>query len=500
MTQRYKTIGLAAAGLALIALIAALVFPNRQLETNNPQAGLPNAIMRSVDHGPYVHWREMYRGRAFTPIWLAGDVPSEDARSVMALLSQAGDEGLAISRYAFSAAPPKGASDHALVTFEMSLTRAALAYAHDMQFGMLKSAGLFEDVDLPVRRDDTLSNFTQAAAESSVADYLKSLEPQGMYQGLKAALRKYRGFAAHPWANVRSDDKAALAARLAAEGYIDSGAVAGIRAAALGEALKAYQTANGLDADGKLDRKTLGMLNISPTERVQQIVANMERWRWLPRELGRRYVMVNVPGASLALFENGVPNITSRVVVGAPDKPTPILATQVVAITINPIWHVPKSIVKNEIEPKLEKDPAYLDNKGMERTDDGDVIQPPGPQNALGTVKFEMPNEFDVYLHDTPAKQGFLSDDRALSHGCVRVERIAELAQQLSELSEGDLKQLIASGETRRQPIRSPVPIYILYWTAIPDGNRMGFRPDIYERDVRMSAAFAKSVELASIK
>lgn len=497
MSQTYKTIGFAAAGLALIALIAALVIPHGQQGRKNPQAGMPNAIMRAVDEGP---WRDMYRGRAFTPIWLAGDVPSDDARAVMALLSRAGDEGLSPSRYAFGRVPPKGAGDRALVAFEMSLTRATLAYAHDMEFGMLKPTRLFDDVSLPVRRDDTLSNFTQAAAESNVADYLKSLEPQGMYQGLKAALRKYRELAARPWASVSAGDKAALASRLAAEGYLDSGAVEGVRAAALVEALKAYQAANGLDADGKLDRKTLEMLNISPAERVQQMVANMERWRWLPRELGPRYVMVNVPGASLALVENGAPTILSRVVVGAPDKPTPILATQAVAMTINPVWHVPKSIVKNEIEPKLEKDPAYLDNKGMERTDDGDIIQPPGPQNALGTVKFEMPNEFDVYLHDTPAKQGFLSDDRALSHGCVRVEKVAELAQRLSGLTEDELKQRIASGETGRQPIKPPVPVYIQYWTAVADGNRVGFRSDIYERDARVIAALGKSVELASIK
>jgi murein L,D-transpeptidase YcbB/YkuD len=507
MTQARKTLGLAALGLAAFALITGVVFVTRQNASAVPEPGLQAAIRSSVDRAPYTRWHGLYQERAYTPVWLLPSGPSSDARAVMGLLTHAADQGLSAARYRVDELPAKGASKQTVAAFEMRLTRAAFAYAYDMQFGVLRPSKLFDDVSLAPRKDDALAQFEQAVSQGDVAGYLQSLEPQvGEYRALKAGLARYRQLAAHPWAEVRGGDKAGLAARLAAEGYVDANAVAAgqrLSPAALADALKAYQTANGLDPDGKLDGKTLAMLNVPPARRAQQIAVNMERWRWLPRVLGARHVMVNVAGASLVLVENGEAAVTSRVVVGAPDKPTPILATEAVAITVNPVWHLPKSIVEKEIEPKLADDPDYLENKDMERTPDGDIIQHAGPQNALGTVKFEMPNDFDVYMHDTPSKRGFLADDRALSHGCVRVERIGDLAQHVLQLSETDLSQKIASGETSRQPIKPAVPVYIQYWTAVPTATgTMGFRPDIYDRDTRMIEALAQisSPSLASAK
>jgi len=177
------------------------------------------------------------------------------------------------------------------------------------------------------------------------------------------------------------------------------------------------------------------------------------------------------------------------VVVGAPDKATPILATKAVAVTVNPAWHVPKSIVEKEIQPRLDTDPNYLEEKNM-ISRDGDLIQQPGPDNALGTMKFEMPNVFDVYLHDTPSKHAFLSDDRALSHGCVRVEAIHELVEKVLDIDHGKLEELVSAGETVREPIKQPLPVYIQYWTAIAGENHgIVFREDVYGRDARMISA-----------
>jgi len=507
MTQAQKTFGLAALGLALMAIIAAMIYvPQKGRRDAVAEAALQSAIMSSVDRGRSKPWRGMYEARAYKPIWLFGKNPSGDARAVMALLRRAGEQGLPASRYDVDVLPAEAPDDRTLAAFDVSLTRAALAYAHDMQFGVLRPGKLFDDVSLPARADDTLENFDRAAFDGGVADYLKSLEPPGAYGALKAALVRYRALAAHPWAGVRPGDTAGLAARLAAEGYLEGAAGANghrLSPTVLSDGLRAYQAANGLDPDGKLDEKTLAMLNISPADRAQQIAANMERQRWMPRALGERFIMVNVAGAALALVENGEAAVTSRVVVGAPDKPTPILATEAVALTVNPVWHVPKSIVENEIEPKLADDSGYLESKGMERTPEGDIIQLAGPQNALGSVKFEMPNGFDVYLHDTPSKRAFLSDDRTLSHGCVRVEKVLELAQRILGLTEDDLRQKIASGQTTRQPINPPVPVYIQYWTAVPGSTgTMGFRPDVYGRDAKMIAALGKmsSANLASAK
>jgi murein L,D-transpeptidase YcbB/YkuD len=202
--------------------------------------------------------------------------------------------------------------------------------------------------------------------------------------------------------------------------------------------------------------------------------------------LGARYILVNVPDASLVLMESGQPALTSRVVVGAPDKQTPILAARAVAVTINPAWHVPKSIVAKEIQPKLDQDSDYLEAKHMEM-ENGEVVQLPGPDNALGTVKFEMPNVFNVYLHDTPSKHAFLSDERALSHGCVRVEQIRPLVEHVLGISDDELQQAIAGGKTQAQRLNQPIPVYLQYFTAIArEDGRTGFRADIYGRDARM--------------
>jgi murein L,D-transpeptidase YcbB/YkuD len=224
--------------------------------------------------------------------------------------------------------------------------------------------------------------------------------------------------------------------------------------------------------------------------RAQQIAVNMERLRWFPHAPGIQYILVNVPGASLALMESGQPTLVSRVVVGARDKTTPILSTEAVSVTINPAWHVPASIVRREIRPKGS---GYLAAKNM-YVRDGQVIQRPGLGNALGVVKFEMPNDFNVYLHDTPTKKAFLSEDRAVSHGCVRVQQIRSLASHVLGLSEQDLQRLIARGRTDGLRLAAPIPVHIQYWTAVPrEDGHIAFLDDVYGRDARMIRAMFPS-------
>ena len=168
---------------------------------------------------------------------------------------------------------------------------------------------------------------------------------------------------------------------------------------------------------------------------------------------------------------------------GAPNKTTPILATRAVSVTINPAWHVPRSIVAREIRPKGS---GYLAAKNM-YMQDGEVIQRPGPGNALGRAKFEMPNGFNVYLHDTPTKKAFLESDRSLSHGCVRVQQIQPLVEHVLGMSDQELQILIARGRTDGRRLAAPIPVYIQYWTAIPrDDGHTVFREDVYGRDARM--------------
>jgi murein L,D-transpeptidase YcbB/YkuD len=434
-----------------------------------------------------------YQARNFAPIWFDGDNITADARQTIAILAEAGEDGLPPDRYKIPPIPAAKASDTVKAEFDQQMTGAVLQYAHDMRWGAISPATLFDDVSLPRETDDVSERLLLAARGGNVHTALRALEPQIREYGLlKVALKTYRAASRAVWPTVMAgtspNDLRQLEMRLQAEGYLVSGGARG-SPAAIQAALRAYQADNGLTADGKLTDRTVAMLNIPPDTRADQIAVNMERWRWLPRDMGQRYIMVNVPDASLVLVEAGTPALVSRVVVGAPDKPTPILEANAVAVTINPSWHVPKSIVEKEIQPKLEADPNYLADKNMV-SQDGDVIQQPGPDNALGTAKFEMPNPFDVYLHDTPSKHAFLSDDRALSHGCVRVEAIHSLVDKVLAMDDQKLQDLIAARQTIREPIPQGVPVYIQYWTAIARGDhRIVFREDIYGRDARMISA-----------
>jgi L,D-transpeptidase YcbB len=495
-----KPVLLGAYGLAVAMFVAVVVL----LFQTNPQVAQTG--VRPADHvaaqlqsrlqDKRTKIALIYQTRTFAPIWFGADGRlTADARETMTILAAAGEEGLPADRYRLPAPPAPNAGNEARAGFELRMTGAVLSYAEDMRWGATQPAKLYDDVSQPREQDDIAGRLLAAAQSGTVATTLRALAPQVReYALLKAALKKYR--ATKPWPVVMAgsspENLRQLQSRLQAEGFLPPGE-APVFAAALRTALTTYQTDSGLTGDGKLTDRTAAMLNIPAATRANQIAANMERWRWLPRDLGQQYIMVNVPDASLAVVEAGTPTLLSRVVVGAPDKPTPILTTKAVAVTVNPAWHVPKSIVQKEIQPKLEKNPNYLEEKNMVWRD-GDVIQQPGPDNALGTAKFEMPNPFDVYMHDTPSKHAFLSDDRAVSHGCVRVEAIHELVEKMARIEHGKLEELIAAGQTVRKPLAQAVPVYIQYWTVIARENRGPvFREDVYGRDARMiSAMFPK--------
>jgi murein L,D-transpeptidase YcbB/YkuD len=209
---------------------------------------------------------------------------------------------------------------------------------------------------------------------------------------------------------------------------------------------------------------------------------------------------VNVPAAWLSVVENGVPGLGMRAIVGAEKHPTPVLHARMNAVLFNPPWNIPTSIIKKEILPHLKRDPGYLDRNHYVRVNHNGASglqQLPGPDNALGRIKFELPNEYDVYLHDTPSHPLFSRAIRSLSHGCVRLENPRELAVYLlaGNKAAWGLKEIddaIAEGDTRRVPLTRSVPVYLLYWTAfVDDDGAMQFRDDLYGRDLRLAAAMA---------
>jgi len=267
------------------------------------------------------------------------------------------------------------------------------------------------------------------------------------------------------------------------------------------EAVKRFQRGNDLPATGTLDSRTAKELNGPPHDRqIELVMINMERWRWLPRDMGPAYVVVNIPDYQLHVFKGGQEIWTTRVVVGKPSMQTPVLSAQMKYITVNPTWNVPPSIVHNEYLPALAQDPTVLARMGLrvEYNRDGSIhiSQPPGDGNALGRVRFNFPNRFLVYQHDTPDKYMFSHETRAYSHGCMRVldpPKYAEVLLNIARPNEGwsaeRVRRMYGSAEQDIQ-FPTPIPVNLTYQTAfVDDAGQLQTRRDIYGLDSRMANA-----------
>jgi murein L,D-transpeptidase YcbB/YkuD len=228
---------------------------------------------------------------------------------------------------------------------------------------------------------------------------------------------------------------------------------------------------------------------------IADIVANMERWRWLPQDLGSRHIEVNLPEYALRVVENGKVIHQARVIVGKPETPTPIFSNRMQMVIVNPYWHIPPSIMKNEILPKLAADPNYATDRGYEVVYRGNSIsvrQPPGERNALGFIKFLFPNQHSVYLHDTPTRGLFARQERAFSHGCVRVDqpfKLGEIVLGADGYDEQRLRKMIGSGE-RTIKLKQELPIHLTYFTLFVDeAGRLQRREDLYGYDGKVRTA-----------
>ncbi len=263
----------------------------------------------------------------------------------------------------------------------------------------------------------------------------------------------------------------------------------------LSDAVKKFQDAHGLKATGLLQQTTIDALNGNKPDRVADIiVANMERWRWMPHDLGKTYVIVNLPDFTLRVIDDGKLAWTTKIVDGKPSTPTPIMSAEMKTITLNPTWNVPPSIVANEYLPLLRQDSTILARMGLNvsRNPDGTihVSQPPGPNNALGQIRFNFPNKFLVYQHDSNQKYLFANTMRAASHGCMRVEDPAKYAEVLLSIARpGDgytadrIRRMFGSSENEIR-FNNPIPVHLTYQTAfVDDSGKLQFRDDIYGRD-----------------
>jgi murein L,D-transpeptidase YcbB/YkuD len=265
------------------------------------------------------------------------------------------------------------------------------------------------------------------------------------------------------------------------------------------DAVKEFQRANGLPATGNLDSRTVRKLNGPGADRtIETIIANMERWRWYPRDLGEAHVLVNLPDFTLKVMHKGAQIWTSRIVIGEPSKPTPLLSERMTSITLNPVWHVPPSIVRNEYLPALARDRNVLARMGLHLSYNGgeaQITMPAGGKTPLGHINFY--NRFMVFQHDTPDQYMFAHAVRAESHGCMRVEHAAKYAELLFSLARPDehwtaerVKTMFGGAEQELQLEPAPVWLHLTYQTAlVDDDGKLQIRRDLYNLDRRTLAA-----------
>lgn len=421
---------------------------------------------------------------------------ADQAAALRAALGEAGSHGLPTT--AFLPAAPG----------EALLIEAAARYAQALRNGRLSLDQFTAEWSRRPARYDAAAELKQAIAQDRLQAWLASLPPPSpRYAELRSMLARYQRLAAAggwgaipagPALRAGADDPRvpALRRRLSVEVADVPAGQGTVYDDALVRAVTAFQASHGLDPDGVLGPATLAELNVPVEARLAQIRANMERRRWASRTEAPKRIEVNIADQSLVLFEGGRPTLTMRTVVGRPANRTPMFDDAIERVAFNPPWNVPRSIATKEILPKLAKDPGYLTrNNFVVQPGPGPVSvrlqQRPGPESALGLYKFDLPNAFDVYLHDTPAKSLFARPQRAFSHGCIRVEKPAELARALlagnPSWPESAIQAALDSGKTTFAPLQAPVPVSIGYWTVFVDAwGAPQFRRDLYGWDAQL--------------
>jgi L,D-transpeptidase YcbB len=465
-------------------------------------------IDRIIDRKSKAAVEAFYAARNYAPIWVENGAESARAKAAATYLAGVSADGLDPSDYPI---PSFANSDPgALADVELKLTASVLTYARHAQTGRVHysrvSADIFYDLS-PAEPGAVLGKLADAKNVGEALDGFNP--PHAGYKALKAKLAEIRGRTGEPGRARMAFGKTLkpgmedprvplLRERLGIAG--DDANTTYDKA--LSEAVKAFQRQRDLAPTGILNNTTVEAFNGPRRDRESDIIiANMERWRWLPRDLGRAYVMVNIPDYTLRVMDRGSMVWTTKIVAGQPgEKATPLLSETMKYITVNPTWNVPPSIINNEYLPALAQDPTVLDRMGLklEHNRDGSVhiYQPPGEANALGRIRFNFPNKFLVYQHDTPDKHLFAKDRRAFSHGCMRVQfpdKYAEVLLNIANPKDGytieKIHRMYGTGE-RDIHLTTPIPVHLTYQTAFVDETgHLAIREDVYGRDARLLAA-----------
>lgn len=478
--------------------------------------------------------RSFYAGRDYAPAWNSGPGFKPLAGELLGVIRSARRQGLSPAVYherliEQAAKTPYGQySARGKAGVDLLMSDALLGYATDLLYGRAAGAdskGSAIDAPEDVNLDHTVA---QALSSGRLEGLVRRLAPvPAAYGRLQDALARLRSLeplerplrlperTLHP--GDSGSEVVALRGRLALLGDLPPADENGsdVLDPPLVAAVKHFQSRWGLEPDGTVGRKTRAALEVPLSKRIEKIKLNLERWRWLPRDPGDRYIIVNIAAQELRVIENRRSTLSMRVIVGKPFRRTPSFASRITEVVLNPYWRVPRSIAVNEILPILRRDPDYLEREHMEvlRESGTETVDPatidwkkmrargfpyrfrqkPGPDNALGRVKFVLPNRYNVYLHDTPAKSLFAHANRCFSHGCVRLEKPRELANLLLDDQAGwgseRVEKTLETEQDFHVRLTHPMPVYLVYWTAWVDRRgAIHFRNDIYGRDKHLKS------------
>ena len=487
------------------------------------------------------HTKRLYARFKQSPLWFEkGGLDKDRVEALTEALLNATNDGLRIDGYPLGelARAVSVVRDNDRPTAEqvadadMLLTAAYVALGEDLLVGQVNPKSIGQAWHIDARDENVDSALVRTLLKQPLAKAINAMRPSDEeYTALQKEMVRYREIVAKggwkaipagkPLKRGQSDSPeriAALRARLEAEGIsvpapaaapaqnggATSAATGAVYDDGLAAAVAQFQALHAINVDSSLGKETLDALNVPAEYRLGQIAANLERHRWMPRSLGTRYIYVNVPAFHLTAYDKGEPALEMKVIVGEEyeDKATPVFSDSMETVVFRPYWNVTPDIQAKEIEPKLASNPGYLAENDMEYWNDGGarrIRQRPGPKNSLGFVKFMFPNDFNIYLHDTPAPELFAKDVRAFSHGCIRVEKPNELAQWGLGWDATRVEQAMREGgDNRSVKLPRKIPVYIVYGTAYLRDGQLHFGNDLYHRDDQLVKAVGEGAVVSS--
>jgi murein L,D-transpeptidase YcbB/YkuD len=505
----------------------------------NPQAlnavmGVPANAIRSgirqrlgatrpapLDEDQWGHVRRLYKHYGQGPLWFGENGLAEDrAAALLKAVINAHTDALRVDAYplnelARALVAVKGTprpTPEQLATADVLLSAAYAALGEDLLTGQLDPRTVSEGWHIDPQEEHVDSALARALREEPLDRSIARMRPQDEdYAALQRELQRYRQLSAQGgWPAVpkgkaikpgQRDSPVRLAAlrqRLRAEGLLrDSTPAGSTYDARLAAAVAEYQVRHGIEGDSVLGEETVASLNTPPAYRLGQIAANLERFRWLPRSLGSRYVLVNVPAFRLEAYDGGKKALEMKVIVGEEyeDRITPVFSDSMEFVVFRPYWNVTDDIATKELWPKIQSDPGYMAQNNYETFQEAGktrIRQKPGPKNSLGLVKFMFPNDYNIYLHDTPGDSLFNKDVRAFSHGCIRLEKPEQLGQFVLGWPAERVQQQMQQGpDDKRVNVPRKVPVYIAYFTTYLRDGRLSFGNDLYKRDDALIRAVA---------